>query len=62
MTSPTPTQMDWQFWVATAVAALAFAWIVRYVWRIIRPRKVIRTKATLTVGGETLSERRSRTS
>jgi hypothetical protein len=51
---------DWQFWVATAVAALALAWIVRYVWRIVMPRRTIRTKATLTVGGEPIAERKSR--
>ncbi len=54
------TAFDWQFWVATGVAALALAWIVRYVWRIVRPRKTIRTKATLTVGGEPVSERKFR--
>lgn len=42
---------DWQFWVATAVCALAFAWLVRYVWRIVRPPRMKRTKATLTIGG-----------
>jgi len=43
---------DWQFWVATAVAALAAAWLVRFLWRIVRPRKVKRTRATLTIGGK----------
>ncbi len=52
--------IDWQFWVATAVAALALAWIVRYVWRIVRPRKAMRTKTTLTIGGEPVSERKFR--
>ncbi len=59
MTAP-QAGFDWQFWVATFVAALAFAWIVRYVWRIVRPRRVKRTKATLTVGGEPVSERKFR--
>lgn len=42
---------DWQFWVATGVCAVAFAWLVRYLWRIVRPARGRRTKATLTIGG-----------
>ena len=43
--------LDWQFWIATGICALALAWLVRYIWRIAFPPRVKRTKATLTIGG-----------
>jgi hypothetical protein len=48
---------DWQFWVVTALAALAAAWLLRGVlpipWLIKRRRaKRGRTRVTLTVGGK----------
>lgn len=43
--------IDWQFWLATAVAAFAAWWLVRYLWRIVRPAKSKRTRVTLTIGG-----------
>lgn len=49
---------DWQFWVATLICALAFAWLVRYLWRIVRPINVKRTKATLTIGGQPVGRNR----
>lgn len=51
MTAP-GAGLDWQFWTATAIAAAAFAWLVRYVWKIVRPRRAKRTRATLTLGGK----------
>jgi hypothetical protein len=47
----TASGYDWQFWVATAVCAAAFVWLVRYLWRIVRPPRGKRTRATLTIGG-----------
>lgn len=54
---------DWQFWVVTAVAFAAFAWIV---WKLV-PRRLFGKRrrgasksATLTVGGRPLERERKR--
>jgi len=47
--------VDWQFWAATALAGLAAAWLVRFLWSIIRPPRSRRTRATLTLNGRPLN-------
>ncbi len=39
---------DWQFWVVTAVGALAALWLIR----LVLPKKQKGTKTSLTVGGK----------
>jgi len=49
---------DWQFWVVTALAACAAAWLVRKVVRFIlrtRRGKSAPKRATLTIGGKAVS-------
>ncbi|MFG0307450.1 MAG: hypothetical protein ACF8Q5_14690 [Phycisphaerales bacterium JB040] len=49
---------DWQFWVATAGALLALAWIARGLWRVVRPKaRSTRTRVTLTVDRERVRTR-----
>jgi len=47
---------DWQFWLASAVAALAVLWLVRAPLRRLlrRKPKPARSRAALTVGGKPL--------
>jgi hypothetical protein len=51
---------DWQFWVATALALAAGAWLV---WslgfkRVVQRWRKHRVKATLTVGGKPVDSKR----
>lgn len=51
---------DWQFWVVTLAAILAAGWLLRSVLPIpwLRRRRLRRrttSRATLTVGGKTIS-------
>ena len=39
---------DWQFWVVTAVGALAALWLIR----LVLPKKKKGTRASLTVDGK----------
>jgi len=49
---------DWQFWVVTALAACAAAWLVRKVVRFIlrsRRGKAAPKRATLTIAGKAVT-------
>ncbi len=48
---------DWQFWVVTAAAALAGAWLLRGILRAVLPGRLRRRsgasqRTTLTIGGK----------
>lgn len=54
---------DWQFWVVSAVALAAAAWIIRSLARVIYPRKSRRgrsSRATLTVAGKPVQRSRGK--
>jgi len=49
---------DWQFWVATGGVLIAGAWIVRGLWRVVRPKsRTTKTRVTLTVDRERVRTR-----
>jgi len=50
---------DWQFWAVTIVMLAAAGYLARPLWRKLRGVKGKRTSATLTIGGEPVSKRKT---